>query len=393
MKTIFYTGVFRFPAGDAAAARVLNNAKILKRLGYQVIFISWGGTSREKDKDSDGNYYYNGFQYLNTNDIDRGGTILKKINNFIFSGSNALKFINRMKGKADVVIAYDTPLFFSGKIVEFCKQNRIPLIYDVTEWSDSNEFPGGKYAPPYWINTLNMYLNRRRVKNKIVISLLLKEFYKTSNTIVIPPLVDADEEKWTNLEEVLPAFDGIRIVYAGSPGKKDLLELMLQAVVSCLKKGMKLQFVIVGVHKDEVIHYKNFKDFLSFNNNILFCGRVPQTIVPSYYHSSDFSIIIREPTRKNNAGFPTKLAESMIAKCPVILNYTSDISKYVYDGYNGIVVKDFSVEELEKKICYVAQLGGKNVTILKNNAFRTALDHFNYIKYTVAMENFFEKLK
>lgn len=394
MKTVIYTGVFRFPAGDAAAARVLNNAKILKMLGYKVIFISWGGISREKDKNPDGNYYYDGFQYLNTNDIDRGGNnILKKINNFIFSGSNALDFINSLKSETDVIIVYDTPLLFTGKIVELSKKSRIPLIYDVTEWSDSNEFPWGKYAPPYWVNTLNMYLNRRRVKNKIVISSLLNKFYKTSNNIVIPPLVDADEEKWTNLEEMLPTFDGVRIVYAGSPGKKDLLEVMVEAIVCCLQKGMKIQFVIVGVRKDEVTHYKNFKDLLSFNNNIIFCGRVSQTIVPSYYHCSDFSIIIRESTRKSNAGFPTKLVESMMAKCPVILNYTSDISKYVSDGYNGIVVNDFSLEELEKKISYIAQLEREKLDALKNKALQTALESFNYANYTETMRDFFENLK
>lgn len=393
MKTIIYTGIFRFPAGDAAAARVFNNAKILKRLGYKVIFISWGGNSHEKDKGPDGNYYYNGFQYLNTKDIDRGGNILKKINNFIFSGSNALKFIKNIIGETDVIIAYDTPLLFTGKIVQLCDKNKIPLIYDVTEWSDSNEFPGGKYAPPYWVNSLNMYLNKKRVKNKIVISSLLNKFYKTSNNIIIPPLVDADEDKWTNLEEVLPAFDGVRIVYAGSPGKKDLLEVMVEAIVPCLQKGMKIQFVIVGVRKDEVTHYKNFKDLSSFNNNIIFCGRVSQTIVPSYYHSSDFSIIIRESIRKSNAGFPTKLAESMMAKCPVILNYTGDISKYVSDGYNGIVVKDFSSEELEKKISYIAQLERENLDVLKNNALHTALESFNYVNYTESMRAFFEKLE
>lgn len=393
MKTIFYTGVFRFPAGDAAAARVLNNAKILKRLGYRVVFLSWGGTSREKDKSYDGNYYYKGFQYLNTNDIDKGGHGLKKINNFIFSGDNALKIINHMKNETDIIIAYDTPLFFTGKIVKLCKRKSIPFIYDITEWSDANEFPGDKYAPPYWINTLNMYLNRGRVKNKIVISSLLNEFYNKSNNIIIPPLVDADEEKWINLKEVLPAFDGIRIVYAGSPGKKDLLEIMVEAFISCLKKEMKLQFVIVGVREQDVTHYKNFTDLSSFKNNIVFCGRVAQTIVPSYYHSSDFSIIIRESTRKNNAGFPTKLAESLMAKCPVILNYTSDISKYISDGYNGIVVNDFSSEELEKKISYISQLGRENINVLKNNAFQTALEKFNYVNYVEAMRDFFEKLK
>ena len=58
MSKIIYTGAFRFPNGDAAAPRVLNNAKLLRELGYKVIFVSWGGPPRKEDKDENGFYRY-----------------------------------------------------------------------------------------------------------------------------------------------------------------------------------------------------------------------------------------------------------------------------------------------------------------------------------------------
>jgi glycosyltransferase involved in cell wall biosynthesis len=391
MKVI-YTGVFRFPAGDAAAARVLNNAKILKTLGYEVIFISWGGTSQVSDRNVDGNFIYEGFRYINTNDIDLSGSLFKRLYNFIYAGQNALKLIKKMKNKADVVIGYDTPLFFTGKILKFCRNNKLPFIYDITEWSDPNEFPGGKYAPPYWMNNLNIYLNKRRVKNKIVISDFLNKFYNLSNNIIVPPLVDHLEEKWSHFESALPVFEGIRIVYAGSPGKKDLLETIMESIIACIKKGLKLQFVIVGVTKEEVSHYSNFLAFSAYPDTIIFCGRVPQKNVPSYYNSSDFSIIIREPTRKNNAGFPTKLVETMMAGCPVILNYTSDIANYVLNGYNGYIVPDSSSGELEKILSHIVKLSSDDLKTLKNNAMQSALEKFDYKCYVDEMRNFFEKI-
>lgn len=90
--------------------------------------------------------------------------------------------------------------------------------------------------------------------------------------------------------------------------------------------------------------------------NFVFCGIVPQVDVPYYYHDSDFSVIIREPTRKNMAGFPTKLAESMMAGCPVLLNSTSDISKFVHSGSNGFLIKNWSVIEFENVLSKIVTL-------------------------------------
>ena len=44
MIRILYLGPFRFPDGDAAASRVLNNIRIFKDLGHDVYVLSFGGT-------------------------------------------------------------------------------------------------------------------------------------------------------------------------------------------------------------------------------------------------------------------------------------------------------------------------------------------------------------
>ena len=67
---IVYMGPFRFPAGDAAAARVLNNARCLRMSGHTVEFLSFGGSYRSEDRVGD-LYQFDEFQYRITNDIDR----------------------------------------------------------------------------------------------------------------------------------------------------------------------------------------------------------------------------------------------------------------------------------------------------------------------------------
>lgn len=390
---IIYTGAFRFPAGDAAAARVLNNAKILKVLGYEVVFVSWGGVVREHDKAEDGNYYYEGFQYLITNDIDiKGVNDISKIYNYFFSGKKSLKIIKVMINEVAIVIGYNPPMFFTNRIVSLCKKKNVFFVSDITEWYDANEFPGGRFAPPAWINNLNMCLVQKNVRNKILISSFLDRYYSFSNKIVLPPLVDSNDLKWSEVKSVLPFFDGIRVVYAGTPAKKDLLETMLIAFIVCLKRGLKLQFIVVGITKEDISHYNNYEDVLSFPNNIIFCGRVLQTEVPSYYQESDFSIIVRETTRKSMAGFPTKLAETMMAGRPVLLNYTSDISNYVEEGYNGFVLPNWSSKELVNVLTHIVKLSREEIDLLKYNAAQCGQEKFDYSVYIKKMNLFLGRL-
>jgi glycosyltransferase involved in cell wall biosynthesis len=389
MSHILYTGAFRFPAGDAAAARVLNNAKIFRALGFEVTFISWGGNPQQKDIGEDGKFYYEGFSYINTYDLDvKRSNILKRVINHFFAGQNSIKIIQRIIPEADFVIGYNPTMFFTKKVLKLCKAYNAHFVSDITEWYDPNEFPGGRFFPPSWVNELNMRFTQKRVKNKIVISSFLDGYYHSSNNIILPPLVDSSEAKWLDLKSVLPPFDGIRLVYIGSPSRKDLLGTMLDAVIQCSKNGSKLQFVIVGVSKENISDYTNYQEVISCSDHIFFYGRVLQTEVPSYLNVSDFSIIVREPTRKNMAGFPTKLAETMMAGCPVLVNYTSDIEQYVCNGYNGFILSDWSSKELQKILSSIVFLSRKDVELMKSNAKKSALEKFNYSCHVDKMVDF-----
>ena len=230
------------------------------------------------------------------------------------------------------------------------------------------------------------------IRNKIVISSFLDSYYGNSNNIILPPLVDPEDLKWTITEQVLPTFDGVRILYAGTPTKKDLLEIIIDAVILCLEKGLKLQFVIVGVSLSETSDYVNYNKFKLYPNHICFCGRVPQKLVPAYYHASDFSILLRKPNRKNTAGFPTKLVESMMAGCPVILNYTSDINEYVLDGYNGFVVPDFSTDALLLELEKICNISPSKLDVLKSNSLKCAIEKFSFKRYISRMVSFIQNV-
>ena len=65
MKKILITGNFSFPRGNAAGSRVLGTGYLLRKLGYEVIYI---GMSDRLDRNSnleDTKRNFEGFNYYN----------------------------------------------------------------------------------------------------------------------------------------------------------------------------------------------------------------------------------------------------------------------------------------------------------------------------------------
>ena len=67
------------------------------------------------------------------------------------------------------------------------------------------------------------------------------------------------------------------------------------------------------------------------------------------YQEHHFSIFMRSHRRSSDAGFPTKLAESLAAETPVLADKTGDIPYYIENGKNGFVVEN-EANELKKMI-------------------------------------------
>ena len=87
-------------------------------------------------------------------------------------------------------------------------------------------------------------------------------------------------------------------------------------------------------------------------SNIHFWGRVSHSEALAIVASSNYSIIIREPTRKNNAGFPTKFVESISLGTPVLCNKFSDVDRYLTDNQNGGIIRK---DKIKEDILYFSQ--------------------------------------
>lgn len=392
---ILYLGLFRFPEGDAAASRVLNNARLFRDLGHSVKILSFGGEYREQDISLDG-YVYDRLHYVITHDIDTHSW-KERFLRYIYPNPNARNYIAANIDSFDIVVSYNTTLPMNIYLQHICKKHGKKIILDVTEWPDSNELLGGKLSPIYWMSELNMRFIQKHFKNMIPISQFLNRFYSHSNNILLPPLIDINDTKWNCFKPVdftsVNHYNGVRIIFAGTPARKDLLKNLVEAIVQVLNEGQVIQLVVAGVSIEQANQFCA-EDILSkYRNNIVFLGRIPQSLVPSLYHISTFSAIIREPSRKNTAGFPTKMVESMAAGCPVLLNITSDLGDYAIDGENAVLIENYHVCSIKEGLMSILSMTNEKISKMKLCARKTGEQRFDYHNYMEMGLRFINNLK
>lgn len=390
MKVV-YIGAFRMPNLDAAAPRVLNNAKALRSLGCDVSFISWGGKYREKDICKDGKYRVEGFEYVISGDLTLSSSKLERIKARLQRGRKSLKLLSLMD-KPDLIILYNSDYFFTKRMLKYCKKNGVKLANDINEWFSNDEL----YLPDILPNYLNMTYLQKKVCNKIVISSFLDSYYSTSNNILVPPLCDKSEAKWLttiNDNRILP-FDGVTLIYAGTPAKKDCIHSVVNAVNTLAKEGYHIRFIVLGISREQYLtNYSHCILDTNIHENVVFLGRVSQDLIPAYYKKADFMVLLREPNRKSMAGFPTKFAESMIAGVPVITNSTSDLPQYIRSGETGFLVDGYDYSAilnlLREKVLNLSvnEIMQLKKTVLKNN------QDFEWHTYINKFKSFIESLK
>lgn len=380
---IVYCGAFRLPNQDAASQRVLNNARALKESGHEVIIIGWGGAYREEDRMLDGRYIIDGIQYIITNELESVGGLVHRLRSLYHRGEVTLYLLQEQFHDVDIIITYNASNKFTKIIMSFCEKRHIKLINDITEWYDNKEL----HFFQRYENWINMTKTQHKVKNKIVISRFLDTVYNDSHNIIIPATCDSTEAKWhkgSDAEnEMLGEFNGITLIYAGNPARKDAVHYVINAVQRLIEEGANIRFLIVGIERERYL--KNYADLLyktALSEKIRFLGRVPQNEVPSFYALADFMVLLREPTRKSNAGFPTKFSESFTSGTPVIANLTSDLGLYLFDGSTGFLVSDATekaiYETLKKR---VINLSSDKIVQMKRNVNNEAkrLDYHYFV--------------
>lgn len=395
-KNAVILGEYKFPEGDASANRVLNIAHLLRELKWNVHIIGTGKL-RTEDSSDNNSYFFKGYSYESIN--TQSGFILKRLINVVFRNLVAARIIwkRNKHNKIDLVlisVGYGRYLLPALLLAHLCN---FRVVVDAIEWYDPSHIAMGRLGPVYWDVQLGLRWLFKKAGNIIAISTLLENYYAVSGCRVvrIPSIIDIQDPCWAIDPERWMPQGKVKIIYAGTPGKKDYLADVIRAIERIPDSQRKIELHIYG------ITVETMRTLLGEERNLLeqlyekvfIHGRVPFGEVIDRLKEADFSILIRPQKRFANAGFPTKVPESLAAGTPVILNLTSDLGIYIRDGMEGLVIGDISPESIAQTLERAIALTPEDRENMRRNARNCAEKYFDYRVWLAGLEDFLENLQ
>ena len=364
--TILYVGNFELPDKNAAAHRVINNGKIFRELGYRVVFL---GTARDEDIDGVRAAPYGENMFEEAYPVGFRAWL-----KHVFDVSN----VKTLAGRFDdlkLVIAYNTPYRTFIALKRAFRRTSVKVAYDCTEWNDHAEGALPK--------RLYKKLDESRIRNKlgkkcrdmIVISKMMEEKYRGCNLLRLPPLVDTSDAIWHQTPIEHPGT--FEFCFSGTTSNKESLDLAVGAFMKLGSPDVRLR--IIGLSQDEYEKtYPEQAKLVREDGRIVFMGYVSHEESVRYILSSDCYVFIREKTRRNEAGFPTKFAEAYTCGVPIITTDVSDVG-----GYKNVIITDCLPDHILKCM--------NTLETQRISRFDTCQD-FDFKNYTEVTKKWMEKI-
>lgn len=280
-----------------------------------------------------------------------------------------------------------------GKIIS--RKYDIPFIHTYhTMWEDYVHYITPIKGRNIYLKRLVRKFSRRFLRkaecvitpsNKTAKYLKYKCNVKNKPIYVIPTGIDIKPFSKSNftLEEKnkLKESLGIKpeekvILFLGRVATEKSIDVIMNVMPSIFNEYPNCKFLIVGDGPSKKDLQEQAKE-LNIQDKVIFTGKIPYNDVPKYYNLGDV-FVNASLTETQGLTF----IEAMAAGIPVVAKYAPNLSEYIKNGKNGILVKkntDFKN--------YILKLFNdeKMVNSLINNGYQTAKEY--------SIEHFGDKLE
>lgn len=129
------------------------------------------------------------------------------------------------------------------------------------------------------------------------------------------------------------------IIFLGRVGEEKSIDVVMDNMPAVFKSIPNAKFLVVGDGPSKPDLEKQAKD-LGIEDKVIFTGKIPWQDVPKYYNISDI-FVNASLTETQGLTF----IEAMAAGLPIVARYAPNLTEYIYNNKNGILVKknsDFS---------------------------------------------------
>lgn len=308
----------------------------------------------------------------------------------------AFKFVKASKSSQfkNILYCYDTPTFINYPIIRYAKRKGYKVVVDIVE--------------DYALTTQSLGLKQKFMANRQV-SILKKLPDYASGVIAISKYLNNKMVKETDGR--IPVFhlpvtvnfsffkarpaaekNSIKIFYGGSFGEKDGLLYLLNAFEQVAEKHVVLELILTG--RPPQVGMAHVTDFLAhskFKERIHFMGYLSDMDYYALMNSCDIFCMTRVSSGYAQAGFPFKLGEMLAAGKPVIATNISNVSDYLINKQNALLISPDSTEEIVEALLFI--LSNKDESLKIGEAGReTARRYFDTDELVNDLEQFLLKI-
>lgn len=372
---IAYVGPFHVGQESPGLLRVAGVSRALARVGHKVMI---GGQGQDAARTSGrGGVTTVGFaDKVGTPGHSRPWTL----------DYGVARWLDSLRPRPELVITYGGTGPFVYAIRRWADKAGVARVVDSVEWYDRRHIAGGRWGLKALDNELSMRWRYPRHDGVIAISSMLEKHYRArcSKVIRVPPVMDVRGVD----PGVKRAAGPLVLLYAGSPGRKDLLGEVVKATRKVDPLGSRVRLAVVGTTFEEARHLPGMPR--SIPPSVCFSGRVSRSHVLELVGSADYIPLLRPDLRYANAGFPTKVVEAMAVGTPVIGNLTSDLYEYVVNGETGLVSETAESEGFAAALEVAVRGGRQLASVLSTAARMKAIQSFDFRTYSERLSHFVE---
>ena len=284
---------------------------------------------------------------------------------YIFKG---IRFINKSKSKTgkNILYNYQYPEIKNILFLVYAKIKGYYIIFDIVE--DLTYFnPDNKFEKfRIWSSNLFVKFSPKLANAIITIS---SDLYKKMNLICNNKIPVYHIPISVNLsyfpDKKKQKFDhDIKIFYGGSFGEKDGIEFLFKAVERIISKFDNVKLILTGrANKTDGLKLKILLDEFKYKDKIIFYGFLDTTDYYELLNSCDIFCLTRINSKFANAGFPFKLGEFLATRKAVICTMVGDVTQYLSNDINSILIPPESVEKLVESISFLIENPDKIISL------------------------------
>ncbi len=290
-------------------------------------------------------------------DIKPDITVLWKGLKYFIDGLKYLK-ANVRKQCKNIIYVYGYPTFDKVPLLMFAKALGCKVVFYIVEDADFMGSAPDILARLKRASAVFFYKRIGSIGDAVMV--ISKHLYAKTAAIVkdkLPILLDPISVNFENFNYPGEEFHRpVRIFYGGTFGMKDGVENLIKAFEDVCAKHDDVELFLSGKGaKDRMDVILEQISNSPYKDKIKCTGYLDDDDFYKLLNSCDILCMTRVGSRYADTGFPFKLGEYLAAGKAVLASDVSDVTDYLENRVNAIVIKPDSVSDIADGILFLIQ--------------------------------------